>query len=71
MDDLKSLCGLKGGQAPAAGGGGDGGGGLDDGEVGTLDDVLRRHEQFQDVCLKECLLTNVGLLKVLYGGRVG
>ncbi|CAN0052868.1 unnamed protein product, partial [Hapterophycus canaliculatus] len=33
-------------------------------EIGTLDDVLRRHEQFQDLCLKECLLTNIGLLKV-------
>lgn len=62
MDDLKKLCGLNGGQGPAAGSGGGGGGNGE--EIGTLDDVLRRHEQFQDVCLKECLLTNVGLLKV-------
>lgn len=66
MDDLKKLCGPNGGQGPAAGAGGGGGSGSgSNGEdIGTLDDVLRRHEQFQDVCLKECLLTNVGLLKV-------
>ncbi|CAM9684285.1 unnamed protein product, partial [Laminaria digitata] len=29
------------------------------------DDVLKRHEQFQDLCLKECLLTNIALLKSL------
>lgn len=59
MDDLKKLCGLKPGGESAAGHGRGGD------EIGTLDDVLRRHEQFQDLCLKECLLTNIGLLKVM------
>lgn len=37
-----------------------------DGEEGeTLDDILKRHNDFLDTCLTECLLTNVGLLKVL------
>ncbi|CBN79179.1 Spc97 [Ectocarpus siliculosus] len=66
MDDLKKLCGLKVREWPQAGGGSGGGRrGRDEGETGTLDDVLRRHEQFQDLCLKECLLTNIGLLKSL------
>lgn len=66
MDDLNKLCGAKGGEERTPGGGSGGGGG---GEVGTLDDVLRRHEQFQDLCLKECLLTNLGLLKVRCGAE--
>eukprot|EP00903_Cladosiphon_okamuranus_P016182 g14933.t1 len=64
MDDLKKLCGPNGARGSVAGGGGDSGGDVGE-EMGTLDDVLRRHEEFQDVCLKECLLTNVGLLKSL------
>lgn len=39
-------------------------GGKDDEEGDTLDDILRRHNDFLDICLTECLLTNVGLLKV-------
>jgi gamma-tubulin complex component 2 len=33
--------------------------------VGTVDDVLQCHGEFQDTCLKECLLTNQDLLKIL------
>lgn len=43
-----------------------GGGGVGDAYAshGTLDDVLKLLESFQDACLTECLLTNVDLLKV-------
>ena len=33
--------------------------------VEHLDDVIRLHQEFQDSCLKECLLTDQSLLKVL------
>ena len=33
--------------------------------VEHLDDVIRLHHEFQDSCLKECLLTTPGLLKIL------
>lgn len=50
IDDLRKLC------SEDAGGGGAG--------QGTLDDVLTRHDQFLDLCLKECMLTNGRLMKV-------
>ena len=34
-------------------------------EVEHLDDVIRLHQEFQDSCLKECLLTDQSILKVL------
>jgi gamma-tubulin complex component 2 len=33
--------------------------------VSTVDDMLRYHNQFLDKCLKECLLRNQHLLKIL------
>ncbi|GAB5031649.1 gamma-tubulin complex component 2 [Nannochloropsis oceanica] len=33
--------------------------------VEHLDDVIRLHQEFQDSCLKECLLTDQSILKVL------
>ena len=33
--------------------------------VEHVDDVIRRHQAFQDSCLKECLLTDQSLLKIL------
>jgi len=33
--------------------------------VEHLDDVIRMHQEFQDCCLKECLLTDQSILKIL------
>eukprot|EP00276_Gloeochaete_wittrockiana_P000656 CAMPEP_0184674634 /NCGR_PEP_ID=MMETSP0308-20130426/87345_1 /TAXON_ID=38269 /ORGANISM="Gloeochaete witrockiana, Strain SAG 46.84" /LENGTH=196 /DNA_ID=CAMNT_0027122257 /DNA_START=467 /DNA_END=1057 /DNA_ORIENTATION=+ len=33
--------------------------------VNTVDEVLKHHEDFLDTCLKECMLTNLQLLKIL------
>ena len=39
-------------------------------QVGTIDDVLEHHTNFLDTCLRECMLTSPGLLKVLLNMQV-
>ena len=34
--------------------------------VSTIDEVLRHHSELLDTCLKECLLTNQTLLRLLF-----
>lgn len=38
---------------------------LNSGTIGTIDDVMRAHSDFLDQCLKECLLTDQNLFRIL------
>jgi gamma-tubulin complex component 2 len=38
---------------------------LSNGGVRTIDDVMRAHTEFLDECLKECLLTDQNLFRIL------
>lgn len=35
-------------------------------KIKTIDDILKLHNDFLDVCLKECLLTDHTLFKTIY-----
>lgn len=35
------------------------------GDIHTIDDVMRAHNEFLDECLKECLLTDQNLFRTL------
>jgi gamma-tubulin complex component 2 len=38
---------------------------LNGGDVQTIDDVMKAHDNFLDQCLKECLLTDHNLFRIL------